>query len=166
VGKIVTTVNSGNRIFAEGIAIARASTDPPWPTASSITPTTTPESIPSRTTSQFVVATETAKAHKGANLNDGAKAGIIIAAVLGGLLLIGLGYLISRWRHQKRATHQRGAATESQVHGQVSEGKVSSYEMPAGDESRRGKISSCEMPAGDESRRGKISFYEMPAGAC
>jgi hypothetical protein len=166
VGKIVTTVNSGDLIFAEGIAIARASTDPAWPTTSSITSTTTLVSIPSRTTSQFVVATGTAKAYKGANLNDGAKAGIGIAAALGGLLLIGLGYLISRWRHQKRATHQGGAATESQVHGQAREGKISSYEMPAGAESRGAELSSYEMPAGAESRGAELSSYEMPAGAC
>ena len=141
VGTIVTTATSGDYVFAYGIAIARSDGDPAWPTMSAITPTptitptTTLESILSVPTSQSAVATSTAKAHTGASLDGGAKAGISIAALLGGALLIGFGYLISRWHLQKRAAHHRGAVPEIQMYGKVpesGEGTVPFYEMPTG----------------------------------
>lgn len=144
VGGIVMTVTSGQIVFANGIAIARAGTDPAWTTSSGtplITPTTTPESvIPSSTTSQFVVATGSANTR----LSDGVKAGIGIAAAVGGLLFIGFGYLVSRWRYQKRATHKGGGAatvTSAEMHvhgkpeldsGQAGQISLPVYEMPTG----------------------------------
>ncbi|KAN0110131.1 hypothetical protein V8E51_006518 [Hyaloscypha variabilis] len=173
VGSIVTTVTSGQVVFAEGIAIARASTDPAWSTTTSvalntpsttpsIVPTTTPQTGSSGTTGQPVAGTGMANSPTGSTLSGGAKAGIIIAAVLGGLVLIALGYLVSRWRSKERAKQQGGAATESQMYGKVpqfAKGNSSPSEMPAG---MTENIPPSEMPA---RVKGDMPLYEMPAGS-
>jgi hypothetical protein len=173
VGTVVTTATSGDVVYAYGIAIARASTDPAWTTTSSITPTTTSELIPPQTTSQSVVpsgtasgtAAGTAEAHKNANLTVGAKAGIGVGAALGALFLIGLGYLIFRRQKQKRATHPGGPVTETQMHGKVpgsGEGNNAFYEMPShGGAATEGKPGEMYGNVPEPWQR-KTPYYEMP----
>jgi hypothetical protein len=165
VGTIVTSATSGELVYAYGIAIARASTDPVWTTTSSsnaptrtpdlntptITPTSTPTvtlvSTPVSITSQFVAATEPATVQKDSSISTGGKVGIGIAAAVGCLILIGLGYLISRWHLRKRET-QGSAAT-------VMDGNVAGYNVAGYGEN---KTFFHELP---DSRRGKVSLHEL-----
>lgn len=166
VGTIVTSATSGQLVYAYGIAIARASTDPEWTTTSSstptktteaITPTFTPTSTPAITsvptsasiTSQFAAATEPATVHKDSTISTGAKIGIGIAASVGCLILIGLGYLVSRWHHRKLETPPSIGPTEM-------ESNPAGYNVPVYREDKRVFH---ELP---DSRRGKESLHELP----
>ncbi|KAH8648580.1 hypothetical protein BX600DRAFT_475498 [Xylariales sp. PMI_506] len=128
------TATAGLSVHANGLAVIRGENDIAWTTASSAasastsTPTSGSMETGTTTGSGGATATGSPSADSSTGLSTGAKAGIGVGAALGALAFLGLGYLLSRWRHQKRPADQGSvAAVAASYQDHHSHGGVPGY---------------------------------------
>ncbi|KAI8623263.1 hypothetical protein F5Y19DRAFT_389809 [Xylariaceae sp. FL1651] len=153
VGKLNTTIPQGNTVFAEGLAVLRASDDPEW-TGGVIHPAsitaesrpTVPAMATSTTTTELPPATSQpggdSPSNATAGLTTAAKVGIGIGVTVGVAFLFGAlaaSYLIGRKRGRlnkhdggtSRANKQVGSSTVSELDGEKSIVQLSADREPA-----------------------------------